>query len=98
MLKARKKTLEFELEALVIKHDVHILIREGESWWWKVSARDFISCILIQNRCAKDKEDILHIKTAHFNLFVLVSRMIRRPSWRVNSRMSGFAWQLNGER
>lgn len=41
MLKARKKTLEFELEALVIKHGVHILIREGESCYYNQSAIAF---------------------------------------------------------
>lgn len=68
MLKARKKTLEFELEALVIRCGVHIFIREREL------------CSLTQNRWAKDKEDNPQIKTDSFCLFVLVSRMIRRPS------------------
>lgn len=84
MLKARKKTLEFELEALVIKYGLHILIRERESCYCNLSARAFIDCIFTQNRWAKDKEDNLQIKTGSFHLFALVSRMIRRPSWRVN--------------
>lgn len=84
MLKARKKTLEFELEALVIKHGVYILIMERESCFCNLSARAFIDCSLTQNRWAEDKEDNLQIKTDSFHLFVLVSRMIRRPSWRVN--------------
>lgn len=50
MLKARKKTLEFELEALVIKHGVHILIRRREPCYCNLSARDFIDCVLTQNR------------------------------------------------
>lgn len=50
MLKARKKTLEFELEALVIKYGVHILIKEREPCYCNLSARAFIDCIFIPNR------------------------------------------------
>lgn len=40
MLKARKKTLEFELEALVSKHGQDILIWERESCYCNLSTRD----------------------------------------------------------